>query len=125
LTQEEKEKRRLVNSTQQEVAHTAQSSEKTGRAHARAGIYAEKTSGSWLSGDKFLYCFAVSLTDYKIALRFLFLRTVKSSTTAARGGAPASYQAGQLGKGLTPFFGRNRIHAPTIDSPKLIAQMVN
>jgi hypothetical protein len=57
-----KRKGKPVNSTRPEVAHTAQSSEKTGRARARAGIYAEKTSGSRLSGDKFLYCFAVSLT---------------------------------------------------------------
>jgi hypothetical protein len=41
----------------------------------------------------------------------------------ARCGAPASTKTGQTEQGLVPSFGRNRIHALTIDSPKLIAQM--
>jgi hypothetical protein len=40
-----KRKRKLVNSTGPEVAHTAQTSEKTGRARARSGGFAKTPSG--------------------------------------------------------------------------------
>jgi hypothetical protein len=123
LTREEKEKEKLVNSIGPEVAHTAQSSEKTGRARARAGIYAEKSSGPRLSGDKFLYCFAVSLTDYRIALRFSISLPDTPSTASMPSRAPASACTGRKGQRLGfPSSGHQISLTPSI-SPTSIARM--
>jgi hypothetical protein len=52
-------------------------------APARAGSFAKRVSGSWLTGNEFFYYFIVSLTDCRKPLHVLILHKVRSSTASS------------------------------------------
>jgi hypothetical protein len=76
-----KRKRKSFNSAGPILAQAAQHQRENTPTPARSGIFAEGTPGSWLTGDTSCYCFTVSLTVCSIVLGFLFLYTMKPTTS--------------------------------------------
>jgi hypothetical protein len=63
----------MLNSIGLKLARTAQLHRKRAPAPARDGSFAQGSSEFWVTGNKFLYCFYVSLTVYGNTLQLLFL----------------------------------------------------
>jgi hypothetical protein len=63
----------MLNSVGLKLARAAQPHRKRVPAPARHGSFAQGSSEFWVTGNKFLYCFYVSLTVYRNTLHLLFL----------------------------------------------------
>jgi hypothetical protein len=95
------------------------------RARAREGDFAQRSSGFWLIGNEFSYCFSESLTICTEVPQVLILHRVKSTTASSAGKLRRVVWTGRMGPWLGFPSDAHGIGLIPNLSPNLISLMIN